>query len=324
VRKKVRRRTLTFLRLLFLSGVAIFVISYLSVHKLLFVNKTQLLEGENLIAFATRTRANLKKKYKAEEFRCTTQDGHTLAGMVIEREKPVGTLLLCHGYRCCKEMTAGYVELFPQYNTILFDFRAHGENKRTLTTIGCKEYQDIPAIVAWAKKHKPQLFDVPFIILGVSMGGAAALKATENHPDVCDALVIDSSFSSLRSVLENTFATKSGLPTFPFLPIMERMFAYFCSCSVDSLRPVKSIKKIKQPLLLIHSCIDTFVPVQESLLMYAQGAKSGAKLWIAPECKHGWLHKKYPKLYRKKINRFLEKKVFSKSLSTNLTTTVVS
>jgi alpha-beta hydrolase superfamily lysophospholipase len=189
----------------------------------------------------------------------------------------------------------------------MFDFRAHGENKKTVTTIGCHEHKDVLAVAKWIKENKPKLAKVPVIILGVSMGGAAALRAAEKNQTICDALVIDSAFSSLKSVLYNTFASKSGLPNFPFLPIMETMFNYIGACTVAAMKPLESVKKIKKPLLLIHACIDNVVPVQESLLMYAQAAKTGAKLWIAPECKHGWLHKKYPNLYIKKVGKFLRK-----------------
>lgn len=268
---------------------------------------------ENMYVFAERIRTDLIKRLDAKPFTCQTKDGVSITGLVIKRKNPVGTLLLCHGYRCCKELSAGYVEMFPDYNAVLFDFRAHGENKKSITTIGCHEHKDVLAISKWIKTHEPDLYAVPFVILGVSMGGAAALKALEHNPTLCNALIADSSFSSLKSVLYNTFAAKSGLPSFPFLPIMETMFNYLGACNLDAMKPLEAVKKIKLPLLLIHSCIDKIVPVQESLLMYAQAAKTGAKLWIAPECKHGWLHKKYPDLYKKKVSKFLAKRILNQA-----------
>jgi len=290
--------------------VIVFVISYLSLHKLVYISRNTKMEGEKLEIFAKRIRDNLIKKDGAEQFSCVTPDNIRLSGLVIERKNPIATLVLCHGYRCCKELTASYVKMFPKCNTVMFDFRSHGENKRSLTTIGCHEHKDVTTIAKWIKKNKPNLAKVPLIILGVSMGGASALKAAENDPTICDALIVDSSFSNLRSMLYKTFVDKSGLPTFPFFYVMKKMFNYLGACDLDKMKPLDSVKKIKKPLLLIHSCIDSFVPVQESLLMYAQGAKTGAKLWIAPECKHGWLHKRYPGLYKKKVSKFLDKKVF--------------
>ena len=297
----------SFLKILAIGSILVLLISYISMRKLVYINNNITMQGENLYVMAKRLRNKLIKNQSAKQFICKTNDNVSLSGLYIKRKNPIGTIVLCHGYKCCKELTAGYVEMFSKFNAVLFDFRSHGENKKTITSIGCHEYKDILAVIDWINKDKPELKTVPIIILGVSMGGAAALRAAENNPSLCDALVIDSSFSSLKSVIANTFVNKSGLPSFPFLPIMEAMFNFVCKCDIAKMQPVKSITKVKQPLLLIHSCIDKLVPVQESLLMYAQAAKSGAKLWIAPKCKHGFLHKKYPELYKKKVLKFLKK-----------------
>lgn len=311
MKKTIGWKSVSFFRLSLIVFGIVLVISYLSFHKLVFISHNLKWGKEKLDAFALKARNRLIKKNNAEQFSCTTKDNVSLAGLIIERKKAKATLLLCHGYRCCKELTAEYIKIFPQCNIVMFDFRAHGENKRSMTTIGCHEHKDVTAVAKWIKKNKPNLTNVPFVILGVSMGGASALKAVENDPTLCDALIVDSAFSNLKSVFYHVFTNKSGLPNFPFLYIMQQMFNYAGACNIDAMKPLDSVKKIKQPLLLIHSCIDSFIPVQESLLMYAQGAKTGAKLWIAPECKHGWLHKRYPDLYKKKVNKFLAKSVFN-------------
>lgn len=262
-----------------------------------------------MLLLAKEIRHDLFSRHKTHSFVCTSEDNVNLHGLFIERANPRTTLLLCHGYQCCKELNAGYIDMFPDDNIITFDFRAHGENKRSITTIGCHEYKDVIAVAKWFQEAMPMYQDRPLVILGISMGGAAALKAVYHEPALCKALIIDSSFASLKSVLYHAFVNKSGLPTFPFLPIMEKMFNFVGSCNINTMKPIDCIQSIQQPIMLIHSCIDHLVPVQESLLMYAQAEKMGAKLWIGPECPHGWLHKKYPELYKKKINSFLRKQV---------------
>jgi uncharacterized protein len=311
VKRITKRRSASFFRLFLIVSAIVLIISYISMRKLLYISKDLMMGKERLDVCAKRIREKMINEDHARTFECTTEDNITLHGLIVEHPKAKATILLCHGYQCCKELTAGYIKLFPNYNFVMFDFRAHGENKRTITTIGCHEYKDVLAVGHWIKQNKPNLG--PLIILGVSMGGASALKAVEVEPTLCDALIVDSAFSSLESALYHAFVNKSGLPTFPFLPIMKKMFNYAGSCDVSAMTPLDSIKNIKQPLLIIHSCVDRLVPVQESLLMYAQGAQQ-AKLWIAPKCKHGWLHKKYPDLYKKKVISFLEKRVLKTSI----------
>ena len=312
----IRLRSLSFVRLFFIGTILTILISYISIRKLIYIPNDIMMQGEKMTLFADRVRKGLEKSDGAKRFTCKTKDNIELHGLYIERINPQGTILLCHGYRCCKELTSGYTGIFKDYNIVMFDFRSHGENKKSITTIGCHEYKDVLAVSEWIKTNKPNMRRVPLAILGVSMGGAAALHATEKDPTICDALVIDSSFSNLQTILDNTFKNKSGLPSFPFLKIMKVMFNYLGGCDVTAFKPLEAVKKIKKPIMLIHSCIDPVVPVQESLLMYAQGVKKGAKLWIAPECKHGWLHKKYPELYKKKVKSFLNKRVF-KNFSNN-------
>ena len=266
-----------------------------------------MMEGEKMSLLAKRARSDLLKNHYATPISFTTSDGKSLSGIFIKRNNPKGSVILCHGYQCCKELMVHYIPLLPDHNLLLFDFRGHGENKRSFTSFGCHEYKDIIAASDWLKAYRPETNKIPLIVLGVSMGGAATLKAAELHPDLCDALIIDSSFSSLRSVIETAFGKKSGLPNFPFLYIIGKMFNYYGSCNLDSLTPSKSIKQIKKPLMLIHSCVDPLVPGEEALQMYARAEKTNAKLWVGPKCKHGWLHKEHPELYKKKITNFLKK-----------------
>ncbi len=312
MKRIIRLRGFSFLKLSAIALIIILLISYISLRKLVFLDKNALMEGRRITLVAKEIRDDLINNQGAKRFSCTTSDDVNISGLIIEKNNPQATIILCHGYRCCKELSAGYTKIFDNFNSVLFDFRGHGENKKSITTVGCHEHKDVAAVVQWIKKNKPKLLKIPLIILGVSMGGAAALKAAEYDKNLCDALIIDSSFASLKRVFYNSFVHRSGLPTFPFLTIMEKMFNYLGACNASKMNPIESVKKIKQPLLLIHSCIDNIVPVNESLLMYAQAELTRAKLWIAPTCKHGWLHKKYPDLYKKKVLKFIKKRITNK------------
>lgn len=302
-----RSRLLVFMLITIVAISITIIISYISLFKLVFIDNNIMMKGEKMTLLAKRTRVDLLKNHNAKPVLFTTKDGKSLSGIFIKRNNPKGSVILCHGYQGCKELMAYYIPLLPDHNLLLFDFRGHGENKKSFVSLGCHEYKDIIAASDWLKAYHPETNKMLLTILGVSMGGAATLKAAELYPNLCDALIIDSSFSSLRSVIESAFGQKSGLPNFPFLYIVRKMFNYYGSCDIDSLKPFKSIKQIKKPLMLIHSCIDTLVPGEEALRMYAHAEKTHAKLWVGPECKHGWLHKEHPELYKKKIMKFLKK-----------------
>lgn len=307
VKKPTRLKSFSFLCIFLVVCAVVVLISYISLRQLIIIDDSLMIGTKKQSSVAEKIRCKIIEKYAAQPFQCKTEDGIKIAGLYIERKEAEATLLICHGYRCCKELTAEFIKLFPRYNIVLFDFRSHGENKPGITTIGCHEYKDVLAVTQWIHANRPLLARAPLVILGISMGGAAMLHALHRNPNLCNALIIDSSFSCLKTVLYNTFTRKSGLPTFPFFHIMSAMFNYLGSCDLCTMNPVDAIARTKRPILIIHSCIDEVVPVQESLLIYSQANKAGTKLWIAPKAKHGWLHKIYPQQYKKKVEKFLSK-----------------
>ena len=236
-----------------------------------------------------------------------TSDNLLLSGLLVKRQSPKANVLLCHGYKSAKELMYAFIDLFPQWNMFLFDFRAHGKSEGKITSIGCHEYKDVLAAKKFFQQKISPSAKLPFIIIGISMGGASAIKATEVQPNLCDAMIVDSSYATLSSVINECFSSKSGLPYYPFFPITKLMFQYLANCNIGGMRPVDNLKNIKQPIFFIHSCNDSFILPSESIELFANAKNKHSKLWIGPRCRHGWLHSYHTNLYKKKIFSFLKK-----------------
>jgi fermentation-respiration switch protein FrsA (DUF1100 family) len=181
-----------------------------------------------------------------------------------------------------------------------------------MISIGCHEHKDVSAAAEFMKKTvlsidgKP----LPLIILGISMGAASTLKAASLDPNLCDALIIDSTFSDLDKILIKGFSIKSGLPYYPFFPIIRYFFQTAAKCKICEMNPGKCIEKITKPILLIHSCNDNFISPKHGLRLYEHAERSRySQVWIGPKCRHGWLHSTYPDVYKKKVNSFLRKAI---------------
>lgn len=268
--------------------------------------------GKKQSILAQDIREELFKLNDIQNIKFKTVDNLTLSGIIIKRPKAKANLLLCHGYRASKEFMYAFIDLFPDFNMLLFDFRAHGQSEGKMISIGCHEYKDVAAAAEFMKQsiHSQDGSSLPFIILGISMGAASTLKAASIDPNISDALIIDSTFSDLHGIMIKGFAIKSGLPYYPFFPVIRYFFEKTADCKVCEMNPVKCVEKIVKPILFIHSCNDNFIAPKHGLRLYEHATLSRyAKIWIGPKCRHGWLHSYYSDIYKKKVNGFLHKAI---------------
>lgn len=267
--------------------------------------------GQDRTPFIEKTQRQLKATHHAEDVSFKADDGSRLVGLWIKRQHPQATLVLCHGFRGCKEMMHLYADLFPAFNLLMFDFRAHGDSEPGYISFGYHEYKDVIAATRWARERAQAelhaVFRLPVIVLGISMGGAAALMAAEADHELCDALIVDSSFADLAQTLAGVLGKKAQLPQYPFLPILKQMLNFFGSCDVDMVKPIKSVHAIDKPILFIHSCLDAMTAPDATLALYAASRNKASKLWMAPSGKHGFIHHEHPEKYTKKIIKFLKK-----------------
>ena len=236
-------------------------------------------------------------------------DGVMLSGFLIERKNAKYNAVLCHGYRSVKEFMYSYIDLFPDWNILLFDFRSHGNSDGKITSLGYHESKDVIAAANYLKTvaKQRQFAHLPMVVLGFSMGGAAALKAAEAEPTLADALIIDSTYAQLNSTILKAYSSKTLLPFYPFFPVITWLFNYLAACDIYQMNPDECVRHITKPILFIHAATDTYVASKNVLRLYANVQNKRSKIWIGPPCRHGLLHTLQPDEYQYKVKKFLAK-----------------
>ena len=258
---------------------------------------------------AKAIREEWRNKYGAYNVSFKSSDEIELQGMLITRSKPKGLMILCHGYRSNKEALSDLIDMFPYDTILLFDFRAHGQSAGNITTIGCKEYRDIIGASHFLQKKGRELYGkkyLPVSILGVSMGAAATLKAVAHDPSICDALIIDSSYADLWEVVHQSFTQHSGLPSYPFIPVMESMLASFADCQFRQMKPVEQVRSINKPILFIHARGDAHTSSADSVRLFREAQNSQSKLWLAASKEHAGVFKDEPDTYATTVRDFMK------------------
>lgn len=305
--QSVRSQLIVAGTLIFLGALASLSISYYALYKLTFPCD-RVFYGKRLSDIAAEIRHELLERDDIQQVEFVSQDGFKLSGFLVAHKGASVNLILCHGYQGTKEFMYTLVDLFPEWNILMFDFRAHGQSQGRITSIGYHEYKDVVAAVHFMKDYFKTYENEQnlTVILGISMGGAATLKAVEIEPALADALIIDSTYAELGEMISKGFTLKAGLPYYPFFPLIKQMYHYIANFDISCMNPVDSVKVIKKPILFIHSCNDSFISPINTLRLYANARNKKSKLWIGPPCRHGWLHCYYKELYQKKVRRFVE------------------
>lgn len=254
----------------------------------------------------------------------------TRNGELILRPGAKATVLLAHGFKHDKRHSKALRVLFPHYNTIIFDFRAHGDKAHGQTcSFGAQEIREIKAAADFVKHH-PKIGSLPLFGYGVSMGAVALIEAQAKH-SLFEGVILDSPFESMEHVVKRGIAKLSwcimGIDVLkPIRFILERsMFSPYADgvlrfllrmcagmdtqATATSLRPVEPIRSIKNitiPTLVIGCYQDNLTPPEIVARVYKEALRrSLSELWLVEGKGHVDAFFSHPEQYIKKVNEFV-------------------
>ncbi|MCL4380361.1 alpha/beta hydrolase [Candidatus Dependentiae bacterium] len=253
-------------------------------------------------------------------------------GILVLRPRAKATILVMHGYTCDK-VDVGFMRLiFPEYNLLLFDFRAHGEDiEGQCSTMGRDEIYDIFAAIDYLRSH-PSTKDLPIIGWGFSMGASTAIVAQATDPTLFKALILDCPFDSslnlikrgmdkLRTIRIPLLGYEVEIPgrhlleqyafheyvqpvVLFFLRLFARMDATRVSTVPKAITPQESIKKVTIPCYFVTCVADDRVPFDAVYADYMNAA--GIKrLWLTKGKRHFGSIFHNPELYKEVLNQFI-------------------
>jgi fermentation-respiration switch protein FrsA (DUF1100 family) len=183
-----------------------------------------------------------------EEIFFKTGDRLRLHGWFVPAQGADFTVLYCHGNGGNMMYFLDTVNLLNSLglNCFIFDYRGYGSSEGRPSEHGT--YLDVRAAYRWLTKKKgiaPQRI----IIFGWSLGGSvAAYLASKTRPA---GLVIEGTFTSYADI---------GKKYYPYMPV--RWAARFKYPTIDYIR------KVKCPVMVIHSRDDETVPFEFGLSLY--------------------------------------------------------
>ncbi len=192
------------------------------------------------------TPADVGLDYEEVTFR--TADRLVLHGWFVPAANAQLTVLYCHGNGGNMMYFLDTVNFLNKLglNCFVFDYRGYGNSEGTPSEQGT--YLDARAAYRWLTKKKKVSADA-VIIFGWSLGGCIAAYLAGKVRAA--GLVIESAFTSY---------VDAGRKFYPYMPV--RWFASFRYPTIEYVR------KVKCPILIIHSRNDEMLPFEFGLELY--------------------------------------------------------
>jgi fermentation-respiration switch protein FrsA (DUF1100 family) len=205
-----------------------------------------------------------------EKVQLNTPDGLVLSGWYIPAEKSELTLLFCHANAGNMAYILDSINIFNEIglNCLAFDYRGYGNSQGKPSEEGM--YIDAQSAYNWLSGEK-KISPENIIIFGRSLGGSIAAHLASNVKAM--GLIVESCFTSYADI---------GQKFYPYL-----MVKPFAKYNFDTMH---YIKKVKCPILFVHSRNDEVVPFEFGLRLYS--AAKGAKEFVEIFGSHndGFLH----------------------------------
>jgi len=258
----------------------------------------------------------------------TSYDGLRLSGMMIRASPLVPRRgMIIFGHELCSDMysCARYCRPLQEvgYDVFAFDFRGHGQSQKDSDYsprqwVSDREIADMRGAVAYVTEWLEQRRYAREIgLFGISRGACAGILAAAENPDI-RAIVSDGAFSTDRTIeyfmkrwayifAKVRIVYENHHPAFwKFLRWSMMYFARraFC-CQFPSVH--KAIQRMTpRPILFIHGEKDSYLPVEQSRLLYALAAQP-KYLWLARGARHNQAVALHPDLYARLTTDFFDR-----------------
>lgn len=187
------------------------------------------------------------------------------------------------------------------YTTLLIDFQATGESVGKAITFGWRERFDVLGAVQFVRERAPS---TPVGLIGVSLGGAAALLATP--PLHVDAMVLEAVYPSVERAIENRLRIRVGAAAPLLTPLLSLQLRPRLGVSGEQLRPVDHIGNVRAPVFIIGGTEDRHTTEEDTHRLF-DAANEPKQLWLLPGVAHVDFLDASPEEYGQRVMTFLNR-----------------
>ena len=242
---------------------------------------------------------------KFEDVTVTNPDGMKLAGWFIPSENGA-VIIMQHGYKSTRSELLNEAEMMHRhgYSVLVTSIRAHDYSEGELITLGVYEVQDMEAWYQYLLTRSD--IDPDKIgILGNSYGGMLSIQYAAQNKNI-KAVVANSAFSSMKDTVATSVKHFTGLPEFPFVPLIVFWAEQSTGIKMEAIDTTKWIPQISpRPVFLMQGGSDTVISPTSGQILY-DAAGDPKELWFDPALGHVDFDTERPEEYEAKVSAFFD------------------
>ena len=237
-----------------------------------------------------------------EDVELVTADGVNFGAWYFRQPGSPQTVIISGGHKGQRQGALGIaVALWRKgFNVVLYSYRGMSGADRKPITFGIKEVLELQAVIAFARKRIPQ---ARIGLLGYSMGAVVSLLGAAGEPGV-EALVLDSPFSDLRTLLIENVRGRVRLPGKPFVWLAGLMLRARSGSTLADCSPISVLSSLEpRPLFFIHGGADAITSVNHSRRLY-DAYRGPREIWIVQGAPHAGAYYADRPLYVERVAGF--------------------
>src|SRR6202158_6097670 len=219
-----------------------------------------------------------------EEVELVTADRVNFGAWLFRQPGSPQTVIVSGGHKGQRQNSLGISAALWRkgFNVILYSYRGMPGSDRAPITFGIKEVLELQAVIAFARKR---IANARIGLLGYSMGAVVSLLGAAGEPGV-QALVLDSPFSDLHTLMVENVRRASKLPGSPFVWLAGQMLWLRTRSRISECSPREVLSSLEpRPLFFIHGGADDITSVNHSRRLYDL-YRGPREIWIVQGAPH--------------------------------------
>jgi len=201
-------------------------------------------------------------------------------------EKNGATIVYVHGFQAERSWLLSQARFMIDegYGALLLDLRNSGESDGDTTYFGEKEWHDVEGAVDYLST-RPEVNMSLLGIMGRSMGGGVVIRA-QAELQVFKFVIAQSTFTSVPDLVSDVVPLSTGLPAFPFAPMIVFFGKQQTGIDVNAVNSVNELQRFNNtPILIMHGTEDDWIPYSQGQALY-ESAKEPKQFYAIQGAKH--------------------------------------